>query len=125
LAALLAGILIGFLFGIPRAVSTGELRHSNAGTTKAYTLSPNLAEVSDWLTKLLLGAGLVELTKLGGPVGKLIDGVAGGLHSASAAGTPATSKVAGGAILFGYMILGFMEGYLMTTFWYQKKLNDL
>lgn len=125
LAALLGGVLMGFLFGIPKAVSTGELRHATANTRSAFTLSPNLAEVSDWLTKLLLGAGLVELTKLGGPLAKLIGSVARGLQSPAETSATGSSKVAAGAILFGYVILGFLEGYVITTVWYQKKLNEL
>jgi hypothetical protein len=39
--------------------------------------------VSDWLTKLLLGAGLVQLTRLGAPISQLIDSVAAGLAPAA------------------------------------------
>jgi hypothetical protein len=114
-AAFLVGGLGGFLFGIPKLVSSGELRQR---TGLRYSPSTNLAEVSDWLTKLLLGAGLVQLTHLGGPVGSLIDDVAGGLSPVS----PPTeaAKVMAGAILFGYAAIGLLDGYVMTTTWYQN-----
>jgi hypothetical protein len=114
-AAFLVGGLGGFLFGIPKLVSSGELRQK-AGPR--YSPSTNLAEVSDWLTKLLLGAGLVQLTHLGAPVGSLIDDVAGGL-AASSKPTEA-AKVMAGAILFAYTAMGLLNGYLMTTTWYQN-----
>jgi hypothetical protein len=118
LAALVAGYMAGFLFGIPRVVSSGALRQ----TTNDYTPSSNLAEVSDWLTKLLLGAGLVQLTRLGAPLAHLIDDIAAGLHSTAASASGA--KVAAGAILIGYTITGILVGYVVTTLWYQKRITN-
>ena len=118
-AAFLIGIFTGFLFGIPRVVSSGQVRQSQS----AYTPSSNLAEVSDWLTKLLLGAGLVQLTHLSAPISKLIDNVANGLYIAGASSWAA--KVTAGAILFGYIVTGLLTGYVVTTMWYQRKLAQL
>lgn len=114
-ACFLIGGLVGFLFGIPRLVSSGDLRHARG---PQYSPSTNLAEVSDWLTKLLLGAGLVTLTHLGPPISRLIDNVAHGLAVQSAPLGPA--KVMAGAILFGYTAIGMLDGYVMTTMWYQN-----
>lgn len=165
-AALVTGYLFGFLFGVPRVVSSGALRQSRppvvaatpsalpadastsaaggatsdatAGAGKAtadsagsaqerhYSPSSNLAEVSDWLTKLLLGAGLVQLTHLGKPLSTLINAVARGLEN----GAPG-SKISGaaqaiaGAILVEYTILGFLVGYVVTTLWYETQLDRL
>lgn len=119
-AAFLTGILTGFLFGIPRVVSSGQVRH---GQSSAYAPSSNLAEVSDWLTKLLLGAGLVQLTHLSAPISGLIDNVAAGLHIAGTSSDAA--KVTAGAILFGYTVTGLLTGYVVTTMWYQRKLAQL
>jgi hypothetical protein len=118
IAALVIGYLVGFLFGIPRVVSSGALRHGTGASD--YTPSSNLAEVSDWLTKLLLGAGLVQLTRLGVPISGLIDNIAAGLHSSAA--SVETAKVAAGAILFGYVVIGILDGYVVTTLWYQSKI---
>jgi hypothetical protein len=125
LAAFLSGCVIGFLFGIPRVVSSGQLRHDKA-TEGTYVPSTNIAEVSDWLTKLLLGAGLVQLTRLGEPIGHLISGVAAGLTPAGAQPFPSSAaKVMAGAILFGYAAIGLLNAYVVTTVWYQRKLAGL
>lgn len=122
LAAFLSGCLIGFLFGIPRVVSSGELRHNQG--SQAYAPSTNLAEVSDWLTKLLLGAGLVQLTRLGAPIGHLIDTVTAGLTASTGNPVPSSiAKVFAGAILFGYAAIGLLDAYVVTTMWYQQKLE--
>jgi hypothetical protein len=125
IAALISGFLVGFLFGIPRVVSSGELRQTSKDTG-AYTPSSNLAEVSDWLTKLLLGAGLVQLTRLGGPIGDLIDHVAAGLQVTPPGHGPSEAAVVmAGAILLGFSVIGFLDGYVVTTVWYQKKIANL
>ena len=120
-AALLSGCLIGFLFGVPRVVSSGQARLDPNDPSSDYAPSSNLSEVSDWLTKLLLGAGLVQLTRLGVPIGNLINHIAGALYV-----TPAyeeAAKVAAGTILFGYLAIGLLDGYVVTTVWYQRELT--
>lgn len=188
LAAFVTGCLFGFLFGIPRAVSSGALRHASAqpttvtdtktDTTQTQTTtvpavvaaevglgghpgptdaapqqavpaavatpvpeveatpagptpvplnfepSSNLAEISDWLTKLLLGAGLVSLTKLGTPISSLIDGVARGLVSDPNT-TGGAAQALAGAVLILYSVLGFLDGYVVTTLWYGRRMNKL
>jgi hypothetical protein len=99
-----------------------------AGGDQATTFTPstNLAEISDWLTKLLLGAGLVELTRLGRPLGVLVDTVARGLEDIPPAATPSgPSVVAAAAILTAYLVLGFLGGYVITTLWYGRHLKQL
>ena len=90
----------------------------------SFLPSTNLAEISDWLTKLLLGAGLVELTRLGQPLSELIDNVARGLGGATTSGGVTESAVViAGGILITYVALGFLGGYLTTSFWYAKALQ--
>jgi hypothetical protein len=122
MAAMLTGIFAGFILGVPKLVSSGQL------TVPAGTPSPNtnLGEISDWITKLLLGAGLVSLTHLGGPAARLIDDVASGLYDAT--GHPAGAagaKVLAGAVLISFTVLGVVEGYVLTSTWYPRKLQQL
>lgn len=122
LAALLTGFLAGFLVGVPKIVSSGQVHLSD----RAFSPSTNLSEISDWLTKLLLGAGLVSLSHLGGPIGKLINEVAGGLHGpASDAAAIQAAKVTAGTIMVAFTVLGVLGGYIVTSTWYQKKISDL
>ena len=195
-AALAAGTLFGFLFGIPRYVSSGAFRIKGAGkpsgqtngtsetsTTKTpsragvgaaggggagggpaggggagggpaggggavaadaggggaggggagdgasgalseppnFEPSTNLAEVSDWLTKLLLGAGLVQLTHMGPPLASLINNTAAGLSGTTAASESA--KVIAATIMVTYAGLGFLASYMFTTIVYGKLLT--
>ena len=69
------GWFIGFLFGIPRFLSSDTLRQpepvhrlqqDGAGalggepTRSSLTVNTNLEQVSDWLTKIIVGVSLVE-----------------------------------------------------------------
>lgn len=120
LAALLVGFFAGFLIGVPKVVSSGQLRLESS----TFSPSSNLAEISDWLTKLLLGAGLVSLSRLGGPIGRLIDSVAGGLHGATS--DPAiiqAAKVTAGTVMIAFTVLGLLVGYIVTSTWYQGRLE--
>jgi hypothetical protein len=122
LAALLVGFFTGFLIGVPRSVSSGQVRLSKSG----FSPSSNLAEISDWLTKLLLGAGLVSLSHLGGPIGRLIDDVAGGLHGmTSDAAIIQAAKVTSGAIMIAFTVLGLLVGYIVTSTWYERRLEKI
>jgi hypothetical protein len=121
-AALLTGMFVGFILGVPKLVSSGQVKVPD-GTPSPNT---NLGEISDWITKLLLGAGLVSLSHLGGPVGRLIDSVAAGLYaSTSQPGDAAAAKVLAGAILVSFTVLGVLEGYVLTSTWYPRKLEKL
>lgn len=87
LAALAIGAFIGFLFGLPRTLTSGEARGearsdaalaaSQDGADANATLAPtrlgpsgpapgvavntNLEQISDWLTKIIVGVGLTKL----------------------------------------------------------------
>jgi hypothetical protein len=98
-AAFVAGGLLGFLFGIPRSVA------SEGATSQANT---NLVEISDWLTKILVGLGLVELGNLVDQVGRLVDFLAPSL------GDEPGSESFTLAILILFNVTGFLVFYLAT-----------
>ena len=57
------GLLIGFLFGIPRTLQglpeAADARLSES-VRQRYMVNTNLEQVSDWLTKIIVGVGLVQ-----------------------------------------------------------------
>ena len=61
----LIGGLLGFLFGLPRAAPAGS-----GGTAppsrRNWQTSTNLTDISDWLTKIIIGVGLVTATQIWG-----------------------------------------------------------
>ncbi len=120
LASLAAGSLLGIIFGIPK-----EAAETPAPPTATLTARPpaalrantNMEEISDWLTKLLVGAGLVELKALPEAVTSASRYVAASLTSN--ARTPAALESIAASILIFFTIEGFIGGYLVTRVFFQ------
>src|SRR5438552_4060746 len=69
-ACLLGGGLLGFLFGLPRTVQdVGQRNSTTSGLPSepqnvSYHANTNLEQISDWLTKILVGVGLTQIGQL-------------------------------------------------------------
>jgi hypothetical protein len=114
-AALSVGGLLGFLFGMPRGrikeVSSDEQPRTDASID--YQPSNNLEQISDWLTKILIGVGLVELKELVGilrAIGQAVEG--------SFAGALTGTIVITQAVLVMFVVLGFYVSFLWTRIYY-------
>jgi hypothetical protein len=108
LAALVAGALLGFLFGIPRALQRQEGATDEEGRAARYAVNTNLEQISDWLTKILVGLGLIQLGRIGAQFSRL-SAVVGANIGVGASG----AFIAGADIVF-FSIWGFLIGYLLT-----------
>jgi hypothetical protein len=125
--AFFVGVLLGFLFGIPYTVyqtpsqapstSGGAIQQptaasqQNAGLSSPsnYRVNTNLEQISDWLTKILVGIGLIQLVKAPPQLWKLSSLLAGGL------GGPDVSTTALVLVtLLYFSICGFLIGYIWT-----------
>lgn len=94
--------IVGLIFGVPRARTD-----FSPAATERYSANSNLEQISDWLTKLLVGAGLVELKSLPGAMASLGEYLGDGL------GVPNPAAFATSAVVYGIGI-GFAAGYLWT-----------
>jgi len=103
-AAGLVGGVIGFLFGIPRTV----LGSAAPTPETQYQGNTNLEQVSDWLTKILVGVGLVQIGRALPALTKLADNLKAPL------GGQASSAAFGLALVISYAVLGFMFLYLWS-----------
>lgn len=63
LASLLVGIFLGFLFGIPRLNKQYNPSTDYAKMHK-YKPNTNLEDISDWLTKIIVGVSLTQASKI-------------------------------------------------------------
>lgn len=105
------GSSMGFLFGIPRSAS-----NSDAKPNKHYIGNDNLLQISDWLTKIIIGVGLTELYQIPRTLKKVAHYIAESTH------------VANEALLMFVIIyfgcIGFLFGYLWTRLYFIKMLSD-
>ncbi len=118
-AAVAVGGLLGFLFGIPRSVQEPRpLASSQTPETTdergVYGVNTNLEQISDWLTKILVGVGLIQLGRTSRPLGRLVASIADGLG-----GQPIDRLMVGGILVF-FSIFGFLASYLLTRLLLQR-----
>lgn len=113
-ASLLAGLFFGFLFGIPRTLQRSDDDSSAPKTGKSkddkstYRPNTNLEQISDWLTKILVGAGLTQISNLRQALADLGKNLATGL------GNSDNGSVFAIATFLSFAIDGFLIGYLWT-----------
>jgi len=117
LACLSVGSLLGLLFGVPRAASSPPSDTSTG--SRALSANTNIEQISDWLTKLLVGVGLVELKELPGGLSAAAHFVAAGLGNASPNNDPQLVPFAAALIIF-FLVEGFLGGYLATRIFFQR-----
>jgi hypothetical protein len=109
-----AGALIGFLFGIPRSIaSTGKDDKPNTDGKSAdnqqarYKTNTNLEDISDWLTKIIVGLGLINLKVIPGKL------KTAAWFFANFCGKDYCEPIAMALIIY-FSICGFFLAYLMT-----------
>ncbi|MEV4512262.1 hypothetical protein AB0K00_25270 [Dactylosporangium sp. NPDC049525] len=105
-ATMLAGGVVGFIFGVPRVLAA-----DSAGTPRrqaTITGNTNLEQISDWLTKILVGVGLTQFGSIASGAGRLIGNVAPAFGDG-----PDASVFTGGLGVFS-IGFGFVTGWLYT-----------
>ncbi|MGH2636073.1 MAG: hypothetical protein ACRDHU_08015 [Actinomycetota bacterium] len=113
-ASLAAGGLLGFLFGIPRTLSSdatppaGATPEASASALGRIRANTNLEQISDWLTKIIVGVSLTQLGTIRSGAVRLFDALAPGLGGGEAAAAFA------GAIVVYFAVVGFLLGWLLT-----------
>lgn len=108
---------VGLLFGIPRSSQlrdatddSTEGRREEAGKPVQYRPNTSLEQVSDWLTKMLVGVGLTNLNNLPSALDSLAVGLARGLPGENEG--PASALML--AVVLYFAPLGFFFGYYGT-----------
>jgi hypothetical protein len=110
------GGALGFLFGIPRSLQdpafvstppTGAAGTPNRAAVARYAGNTSLEQISDWLTKILVGVGLTQLTNLPSGLSALAAFLAPSLGGFASSGT------------FGVLLATFyaIGGLFLTYMW--------
>jgi len=121
-ASLLSGGLVGFLFGVPRTL-TGDNRPPDVTldgarvALPAYGANTNLEQISDWLTKILVGIGIAQFGAIRSGAAQLF-----GALAPSLGGEPHSATFAGALVIY-FSVLGFLSGWLLTRLFLAPALS--
>jgi hypothetical protein len=109
-AGAVSGALIGFIFGVPRVLTGDRPAADRASSPKGSVIvaNTNLEQISDWLTKILVGVGLTQFRPIIESAGRLFEAM-----GPAFGGGPAGSAFAG-ALLTYSATGGFVAGWLLT-----------
>ena len=106
------GLLFGLLFGAPHSsdqTSTGQ---------GIFSLNTSFDQMSDWLTKILVGVGLTQLVGLPSKLQAL------GSYLAPAVGGGETSASVATTLALGSAVIGFLISFIFTKLVLSPDLAD-
>ncbi|MFI5099242.1 MAG: hypothetical protein ACHQE5_01810 [Actinomycetes bacterium] len=105
-AALASGALVGLLFGVPRSAGVDHKSASPSG----YLANTNLEVIADWLTKIIVGVGLVQFKAIAAAVVAVSAALAASFRDNPNSGT----TVFGASLLLAAFLVGFLYIYLLA-----------
>jgi hypothetical protein len=117
-AAAAIGAGLGFLFGLPRARVAGDDSDPAATTPTAstfYLTNSNLIKVSDWLTTIVIGLGLVNL-------GKVVPATRQLGHALQ---RPLGAAPYSGAVGISVLLVGVLAGFILDYLWTSIRVREL
>lgn len=123
-ASITGGFFVGFLFGIPRVLqgadSAGDADKSKRGYEQR--VNTNLEQISDWLTKIIVGVGLVELKDAPQFIWHIASRMSQSF-SKTGLSNPSATPVICSAVLF-FSVLGIVFGYLITRLYFASAFHQ-
>lgn len=108
------GNVLGFLFGIPKTIQSQRDSVSMKKDT-TYQVNTSLEQISDWLTKMIVGAGLVEFKNIAAFIRDISKEISSGIGPGNAQPIIISSIIC-------FMILGFFVTYLSTRLYIANAL---
>jgi hypothetical protein len=106
-ASTLFGSSIGFLFGVPHQAR----RKGSPDIGAPVSPNTNLEHVSDWLTKVLIGASVTQLDTIVAFYRDLATAVGPAFADSD------LGAVIGGALVLHYFVMGLFQGFLIASLW--------
>lgn len=136
LASILSGGFLGFLFGIPRSLQRGASEVAPITNTennvnrngqivvkeRPYSNNTNLEQISDWLTKIIVGVSLTQLHEIRKGFGDLTSTVSKGFEKYIP--VDFSTPFAASLMIF-YAICGFLLVYLWAKIYLLQQLTKL
>jgi hypothetical protein len=112
------GALAGFLFGIPKLIQN---INPDGKTDKTRIVhNDNLVQISDWLTKIIVGVGLTQLYNIPGYTLRMAEKITSQVDTSYGFNVSIIISI----ILY-FTVLGFLSTYMWTRIYFVKLLFAL
>ena len=105
---LATGAFLGFLFGVPRI-------NPNAKESAYLIPNTNIETISDWLTKIIVGVGLINFKAIGAFLKSTSEELAASLTTSTAFAT---------ALILYFFVAGLIQGYLLTRMFLSPQFSS-
>jgi hypothetical protein len=107
-AAFGVGAVVGFLFGIPRRIQREGVE---TAAVAGLSVNTNLEQISDWLTKIIVGVGLVEIGEIGSGLASVANGVDLSAHASA------------DTFALALIVYSVVDGFLLAYVWTRVELS--
>jgi hypothetical protein len=121
-ACFVSGAFTGFLFGIPRIINSSYYRNDKNKSDNVIVHNDNLVQISDWLTKIIVGIALTEIYKIPTFLNRIGEKISPTINPAHI--NEKSSIIIAIAIVLYFLILGFLAVYFWTRIYFGKILKD-
>jgi uncharacterized membrane protein len=112
---LATGALVGFLFGVPKVSQKAVL-------STTHRPNSNIEVVSDWLTKIIVGVGLVQFHKIGGALNEASSDLGKSLALKTNGPVEVAASFAQALIIY-FFVAGMIQGYLLTRMYLSSQFT--
>ena len=116
----LSGGVVGILFGIPKVI-TGNPTGTPPSTAETQNIinrslqeNTNLSDISDWLTKVIIGASLVQLREIPPYIMRIGRRMGAGMATNTL--NAESASIFSVSLLLYATVLGFFIGYFVARF---------
>ena len=111
--------------GTPSTAPAGDVTSTVPSSAQDSHSDPsNLEQVSDWVTKLLLGGGLTQLQQIPGMIWGLARSVAIGVDPWATGQDLLSEQAFASGVLIYFFVTGFFGGYLITKLQLGRRLRS-
>ena len=133
-AAILSGSFLGFLFGIPRIdrkqdeseSDTSKISNNPQLSKSSISVIPNtnLEEISDWLTKILVGVGLTQINPIFNSINSFAKSLSPALTNPQIPELKLVSEAFTLLILIYFCICGFFLAFLWARLYLPESFRN-
>jgi hypothetical protein len=117
-AATMIGILIGFIFGVPFSREPDGAQPASVSPGSRYRANTSLEQIADWLTKMIVGVGLVEIKNAPSYLLRVSRVLAKGL------GTGLGDQVLVLSTMIYFSLCGFLFGFLWARIYLRRWFTE-